>query len=134
MSPRQPPHPHFKERSFGISVGVVLLLVAAFMLWRGRLVGAEVLAGAGAVLLLCGLTYPPLLKYPSRAWWAMAAVLGYVNARVILTVAFLILLTPIGLIWRVIGRDPLKRKRTNFDGWSPYPARYRDRNHFNRMY
>jgi hypothetical protein len=134
MSKRTPPHPHFKERSFGISVGTVLLLIAAFMLWRGRITAAGITGGIGAVLLVFGLTYPPLLKYPSRAWWAMAGVLGYVNARVILTVAFLAVLTPIGLIWRVIGRDPLKRKRSNFNGWSPYPARYRDRNHFTRMY
>ena len=130
----KPQHPHFKERSFGISVGTVLLLIAAFLLWRGRITGAEIAGGIGAVLLLFGLTYPPLLYYPSKAWWAMAAVLGYVNARIILTVAFLLVLTPMGLIWRVLGRDPLTRKRRNFPGWSPYPARYRDRNHFTRMY
>lgn len=134
MSPRKQQHPHFKERSFGISVGAVLLAIAAFMVWRGRITAAEITGGIGAFLLVFGLTYPPLLKYPSKAWWAMAGVLGYVNARIILTVAFLIVLTPIGLIWRVIGRDPLTRKRTNFAGWSAYPARYRDRNHFNRMY
>jgi hypothetical protein len=127
-------HPHFKERSFGISVGVVLLMIAAFMVWRGRITGAEITGSVGAVLLTLGLTYPPLLYYPSKTWWAMAAVLGYVNARIILTIAFLLLLTPIGLIWRAIGRDPLTRKRRNFPGWSPYPARYRDRNHFRRMY
>ena len=134
MSKAKKQHPHFKERSFGISVGGVLLAIAAFMVWRGRITAAEIAGGIGAVLLVLGLTYPPLLKYPSNAWWAMAGVLGYVNARIILTVAFLIVLTPISLIWRVIGRDPLKRKRSNFDGWSPYPARYRDRNHFTRMY
>ena len=131
---RKAQHPHFKERSFGISVGTVLLLIAAFMIWRGRITAAEITGGIGAFLLVFGLSYPPLLKYPSNAWWAMAGVLGYVNARVILTVAFLIVLTPIGLLWRAIGRDPLRRKRANFAGWSPYPARYRDRNHFNRMY
>lgn len=131
---KKPQHPHFKERSFGISVGTVLLLIAAFMVWRGRITGAQITGGVGAFLLLFGLTYPPLLYYPSKAWWAMAGVLGYVNARIILTVAFLIVLTPMGLIWRLIGRDPLTRKRANFAGWSAYPARYRDRNHFNRMY
>lgn len=131
---KKPQPPHFKERSFGISVGVVLLLIAAILQWRGRTLGAEIAGGIGAVLLLSGLTHPPLLKYPSQAWWAMAGVLGYVNARVILTVAFLVVLTPIGLIWRAIGRDPLQRKRANFAGWASYPARYRDRNHFTRMY
>jgi hypothetical protein len=126
--------PDFKERSFGISVGTVLLLIAAFLIWRGRVTGAQIAGAVGAVLLIAGLTRPSLLRYPSAAWWAFAGVLGYVNARVILTVAFVLVLTPMSMIWRLIGRDPLKRRKQNFDGWSPYPARYRDPNHFTRMY
>jgi hypothetical protein len=60
--------------------------------------------------------------------------LGYVNARVILSIAFFLVLTPIGLIWRLIGRDPLVRKRSSWTGWTAYPERYRDRSHFTRMY
>ena len=51
-------HPHFKERSFGISVGSVLLLIAAYMVWRGRITAAEITGGIGAVLLILGLTRP----------------------------------------------------------------------------
>jgi hypothetical protein len=127
-------HPYFQERSFGISVGSVLLLIAAFLIWRGRFVTAEVLAGIGTVLLVLGLTQPRLLKGPSAVWWKFAMVLGYVNSRIILTVAFAIVLTPLGLIWRLIGRDPLARRRRNWPGWSPYPARYRNADHFTRMY
>jgi Saxitoxin biosynthesis operon protein SxtJ len=131
---RRNQHPQFKERSFGISVGAVLLLIAAVLLWRGRVTAAEITGGIGALLLLFGLTKPILLKWPSAVWWKFAMVLGYVNARVILTIAFLLVLTPIGLLWRVIGRDPMRRRRRNFEGWSAYPARYRDPNHFTRMY
>lgn len=126
--------PNFKERSFGVSVGGFLLLVAAALWWRGRVTNAEILGGVGAVLVVLGLTAPRLLKYPSAVWWKFALILGYVNARVILTIAFLVLLTPMSLIWRLIGRDPLAIKKRNWPGWSPYPARYRDKDHFMRMY
>ncbi len=122
------------ERSFGISVGSVLLAIAAFLVWRGRITAAEIVGGIGAVLLVLGLTAPTLLKWPSAVWWKFAITLGWINARVILTVAFAIVLTPMGLLWRLIGRDPLSRHRRNWPGWSSYPARYQDRDHFTRMY
>ena len=126
--------PKNPERSFGISVGGVLIAIAAFLVWRGRVFNAEILGGVGFVLVSLGLTQPKLLKWPSYVWWKFAMALGYVNARIILSVAFLLVLTPLGLIWRVIGKDPLSQKRKNWPGWSPYPARYQDGNHFTRMY
>lgn len=110
------------------------MVIAAVLAWRGRITTAEIIGGIGAVLLVLGLTKPVLLKWPSAVWWKFAMVLGHINARVILTIAFLLVLTPIGLLWRVIGRDPMRRRKQNFEGWSAYPARYRDPNHFNRMY
>jgi hypothetical protein len=126
--------PQNPERSFGLSVGCVLMLIAAALVWRGRIFNAEILGGVGFVLVALALTQPRLLKWPSFVWWKFAIALGYVNARIILSVAFLIVLTPLGLIWRLIGKDPLAKKRKNWPGWSPYPARYQNGNHFNRMY
>lgn len=131
MSGKGPANP---ERSFGISVGAVLLLIAAALIWRGRITTAEIVGPIGAVLLILGLTVPTLLKYPSKAWWKMAMVLGYVNARIILTIAFALVLTPVGLAWRLFGKDPLARQRKNWNGWSPSPPRFRDPDHFKRMY
>ncbi len=122
------------ERAFGISVGPVLIGIAAFLVWRGRIGTAEVVGGIGTVLLVLGLTRPRLLKWPSAVWWKFAMMLGYINARIILTVIFTIVLSPIGLIWRMIGKDPLAQQRRNWPGWSDYPARYRNRDHFTKMY
>ena len=131
MVHRGPANP---ERSFGLSVGTVLLLIAGYQLWRGRLLPAEILAGIGAVLVVLGFAQPRLLKWPSAVWWKVALVLGYINARVILTVIFALVLTPMSLVWRLMRRDPLARKRDAWPGWTPHPARYKDREHYKRMY
>jgi hypothetical protein len=126
--------PKNPEKSFGVSVGIVLLLVTAFLIWRGRITPAQIVGPIGAVLLLLGLTRPSLLKYPSAAWWKLAMVLGFINARIILSILFFFILTPLSIIWRLIGKDPLTRRRSSWHGWSPYPERYRDGNHLTRMY
>lgn len=131
MSHKGPKNP---ERSFGISVGIVLLLLTAALVWRGRIRTAEIMGPIGAFLLFFGYVRPSVLKYPSAAWWKLAMFLGYVNARIILSIAFFLVLTPLSLIWRAIGKDPLARDRRHWPGWTPYPERYSERDHFTRMY
>jgi hypothetical protein len=126
--------PRNPERAFGISVGTVLCGIAAVLVWRGRVGRAEIVGGIGAFLVVTGLVYAPLLKYPSAAWWRFSRALGYVNARVLLTILFAIVLVPISLVWRVTGKDPLARRRDRWPGWTRYPARYADRKHYERMF
>jgi hypothetical protein len=123
-----------EERSFGLAVGGVLCVIAALLVWRGRIGRAEIVGGIGLFLLVSGLVHPPLLKYPSAVWWRFARALGYVNARVLLTVLFSIVLVPLSLVWRITGKDPLGRRRDRWPGWAPYPPRYRNRKHYDKMY
>jgi hypothetical protein len=131
MTAKGPKNP---ERSFGISVGVVLCAIAALLWWRGRIGRAEIVAAIGLTLLVAGLVYPPLLKYPSAGWWRLSRALGHVNARVLLTLVYALVFVPISLLWRMTGKDPLQRRRATWRGWTPYPERYRDRKHYERMY
>ena len=126
--------PKNPERSFGVSVGGVLLFIAALLVWRHRVGRAEVVGAIGGVLLVLGLVSPALLKWPSAAWWRFSHVLGYVNARILLTLLFSVILVPLSLVWKVLGKDPLMRSRGQFPGWTPYPARYADRKHFERLF
>jgi Saxitoxin biosynthesis operon protein SxtJ len=126
--------PSRRERSFGLSVGGVLVAIAAVLLWRGRIIAAEAMAIIGALLIAAGALRPALLAVPSAIWWRVALLLGWINARIILTIAFAVLLTPIGWLWRATGRDPLARNRRTFSGWVPYPARYNARDHYRRMF
>jgi len=126
--------PKNPERSFGISVGSVLIVLALILLWRRRITRAEVLGGVGAVLLVLGLVAPALLKYPSKYWWKFSLAFGRVMARFWLSLLFLLVLTPVSFICRLMGRDPLARSRDKWPGWSTYPERYRNRKHYDQMY
>ena len=126
--------PKNPERSFGVSVGLVLSAIAAYLLWRGRADRAQVIGAIGAVLIVCGLLYPPILKWPSALWWRFSRVLGHINSRILLTLLFAVLLVPVSVFWRITGKDPLARRRGRWPGWALYPARYRDPDHYKRMY
>ena len=122
------------ERSFGISVGAVLCVIGALLYWRGRVARAEILGGVGAFLLVFGCLWPKVLKPVSDVWWTFSALLGWFNARVLLSLFFFVVLTPLGIFWRLIGKDPLARRSQRWNGWSPYPARFKDKRHFTRMF
>ena len=102
--------PPQEPRKFGLSVGGVLLLFAGIAAWRNHPTLAVALAVPAGALLLGALVAPALLVPVERRWMAAAAVLGAFNTRILLTVAYYLLVTPVGLILRVAGRDPLDRR------------------------
>ncbi len=120
-----------QARSFGRSVGLVLLLIGLFQLWRGRTLLGGVMLAVGVVLVVLGTFAPAALRVPSRLWWRFATALGWVNSRILLSLFFFLVLTPIGLVFRLTGRDPLSQ-RAKGTTWSPFPGRPRD--HFEHMF
>src|ERR1044071_258847 len=113
------------EREFGLIVGGVFVLLGLWWLYRGKFVtAAYVLSAAGSALVLCGLVFPRLLIVPRRFWMKLAEGMSYVSRRVILAIFFFLVLTPIGLIKRAMGWDPLQRRSGSRDTfWQPYPDR-----------
>ena len=123
-----------RERSFGLTVGAICCILWAIALWRGR--GHPVwLIAVGSLLVLFGWIAPAALRLPSALWWKLSEVLGWINSRVILTVIFLVIFFPVGLIMRILGRDPLRLRRTaKTTCWEPYPARTRSVVHYEKMF
>jgi MFS family permease len=124
-----------KERSFGLSVGGAVALLAAYSAWRGRATAAAVGGLLAALLIGPALTAPSLLRVPSALWWRFARLLGWFNSLVLLSVAWVLVFTPLGALMRLAGRDPLaRRRRATATGWLPYAERQRDPKHYERMY
>ena len=121
------------ERSLGLSVGLVCTLAGTLSRWRGHDVFGPTLIAAGTILLILGVAAPRVLRVPNRVWWRFAQTLGWINARVLLTAFFVIVLTPVGVIMRLCGRNPL-RPSQSATTWSTYGARRRAPRHYERMF
>ena len=87
----------------------------------------------GTLLIVLALLAPFALRIPNRIWWRVAQAIGWVNARVLLTLFFAVVLTPAGAVMRLIGHNPLRALQAN-SNWGPYPARRADPKHYDRMY
>jgi len=105
-------------------------------LYRGKLTSvAQVLVPLGALLVLLGIIVPRALVYPNKGWMKMAGAMSFVSTRIILAFVYFLVLTPIGLIKRAMGWDPLQRRADRSDTyWRPYTQRQRNPRHFEKMF
>jgi hypothetical protein len=124
------------EREFGLVVGGVLVLLSCWWVWRGKFPNAsQVTLGMGALLVLLGLVFPRALILPNKGWMALAEVLSFVSTRIILAFVFFAVVTPIGLVKRLFGWDPLNRRGPKIESyWRPYSHRQRDPRHYEKMF
>ena len=124
------------EREFGLVVGSVFILLGAWWIYRGKFtsVAYGVLPLGGALVLL-GLVWPRSLTYPNKAWMKLAEGLSFVMTRLILAIVFFLIVTPIGVVKRLFGWDPLNRRGgRSASYWRPYSDRQRDPRHYEKMF
>jgi len=97
-------------RDFGVIVGGVFAAIGVWpLVFRGEgpRLWALVLSGG---LIVPALLLPRSLAYVYRVWMAASGVLGWLNTRVILSVIFYAVVTPMGFVMRRLGRDPMQRR------------------------
>ena len=89
-------------RKFGFLIGGVLIAISIFMLWKA-LHYYQLIFVIGVSFILLGLIIPMILKPVYIIWMPFATILGWIMTRVILTILFYLIVTPIGLIARIFG-------------------------------
>jgi hypothetical protein len=96
-------------RQFGLMVGGIFLLIGLWpFVWRQEAVRIWV-AVPGALLAAAGLMMPGVLKHVYQGWMWVGHVMGWVNTRIILGILFYGVVTPMGLVMKLTGRDPMRR-------------------------
>src|SRR4030095_15594308 len=124
------------EREFGLIVGGVLVLLSGWWLFCGEFItAAYVILAPGLLLILLGLLWPRALVLPNRAWMLLAEGLSFVTTRIILGLVFFLVVTPIGVVKRLSGWDPLSRRGARSASyWKPYSERQRNPHHYEKMF
>ena len=101
------PPPSSSDRSFGLLFAAVCGVIAAFAVWEGRRSALWWLIAA-SVFYLVALVAAPLLGPLNRAWrWLSLQLVKIVNP-ILMGVVFFAVLTPIAIVMRCSGRDPLR--------------------------
>jgi hypothetical protein len=90
-------------RRFGFTVGFVILFLGSLLLWRHRGAGWP-LIWIGAILLLAAGLAPLTLKWVHGPWMIASLALGWIVTRILLTTVFFFVVTPIGLLQRLLGK------------------------------
>jgi hypothetical protein len=83
---------------------VLILLLTAY--WKGDLFFILL----SIVTLVVAMTIPVVLKPAAVIWYYFSTALGNITNRIIFTIIFGVVLTPVGMIRRFLGYDPMKRK------------------------
>jgi saxitoxin biosynthesis operon SxtJ-like protein len=122
------------EQSFGYTVGSACCGLAILAWWRGAGTVSAILLVAGVLLVRLAYAAPVVLRRPNRLWWRFAQALGWINSRILLTLFFALVVTPISVAMRAWGRQPLGPTKGATTNWTTYPARRRDPRHYERMF
>jgi hypothetical protein len=97
------------EKSFGILFFIVFAIIGLYPLLSFNFVRVWALVIA-LIFLFLGLTKPSVLKPLNTGWIKLGEILGKIIAPIVMLLVFFIVITPIGLMLRLFGKDILGLK------------------------
>ena len=113
---RNIPNSNRHIRSFGITMGIILFFISGLLMYYDK-ESYQLIAIIASTFIGIGFILPMLLKPIYFVWMIFAAILGWVMTRVILSIVFYLIMTPIGLITRIIGEDFLSLKNISSNSY-----------------
>ena len=118
-------------RQFALLWIVFFGLIGAYLAWGAESMTPTLVLWAIAAIGAVGLFLPSLMDPIYTLWMMLAFPIGWLISHVLLLSIFYLVLTPIGLVMRLFGYDPMKLQfdRAAKSYWVPHdpeadPARY----------
>ena len=104
------------NKSFGIVFFFVFLLISFYPLLNNESVRIWSLV-ISVIFLILGLLNSSLLLPLNKLWFKFGIFLGKIISPIIMGIIFFLVVTPIGLIMRLLGKDVLNLKLSDYKSY-----------------
>ncbi|MEX2553091.1 MAG: SxtJ family membrane protein [Actinomycetota bacterium] len=122
-------------RKFGLSVGLAFLVIASIIwFWRGHVTLPLIFASLGGPLILVGLLIPGKLGPVYRAWMGFALLISKITTPIFMGITFFLVIGPVALIMRLMGKNPMTRHENDGSFWVPRPEGPKRRSDLTRQF
>lgn len=98
------------DRSFGFVFAVVFAIITVWPLWHGQPLRWWAF-GVALAFAIVAVVAPKLLAVPNRLWMKFGLLLGAIVSPIALGLLFYGVFMPMGVLMRMLGKDPLRLKR-----------------------
>jgi hypothetical protein len=103
--------PRNQLRQFAVLFLIFIGGLGTVLYFKGKpLIVSEILWNLSWVVCLAGLIYPPLVRPVYVVMMAVALPIGFVVSTILMLIIYYLILTPIGLVMRLFGYDPMRMR------------------------
>ncbi len=124
-------------RQFGLMLGGILAVVFGLLLpwvWGLDHLPNVSWIGAGVVVIGWALIAPDSIRGLYTGWMRVAMIIGNVANSIILAIVFFLVITPMGIVMRMIGKDPMRRRLDKSVASYRVISKISGKNHIERPY
>ena len=100
------------NRSFGIIFFIVFLLISVWPIMDGQALRVWSLV-ISLIFLILGILNSKILSPLNLIWFKFGLLLGRIVAPIVMSLVFFVVVTPIALILKILGKDLLNLKKNN---------------------
>ena len=135
MTPRINWKPSSKEiRQFGTVILIGFGIIGSIFFFQGKKPVALWLWGITGFIFILSYAFPSLAKPFYWLWMGLGFLIGSVMSRLILLIIFFFVLTPVALVFKLMGRDALnRRKHESSSYWVEHPP-IKDKSYYDHLF
>ncbi len=97
--------------------GLAIILILLLVVWLAE---KAFLVGPAILVLILTMTCPGIFKPLAHLWFGLSHIMGEIVSKVLLSIVFILVATPMGLIRKALGKDAMRLKEWKKDNKSAF--------------